>query len=261
MSKSLWTIAGPPADSSNLGDQEERYRINAIHFTNTPTGGINQSATGDNSLATWIHFNPRELTIAPKTQRAVRFAIVPRGKLQPGEYWAAMELESLNVTIAENEDDKGRKIKLRVVPTIMVPMFGTYGDVSYKGTLDAPTLEVNPQGVYLKTTLENQGTGRIGAKCRFEVIDSQGQALIEEPLGRAYVLRDAHRIFTKAFHPEDLPAGEYKFRIICNAEHLTEPLVSQALIHWPPPEKAIQESSPAATDVNADLTSLVSRNR
>ncbi|HSR09864.1 MAG TPA: hypothetical protein VLS90_00360 [Thermodesulfobacteriota bacterium] len=85
---------------ANLGEEEERYRIRAIHFTFMRDGGVRYVEPDERSLAPWIKFNPTEFVIGPKERRAVRYVIAPKGKLRPGEYWAGMELESLRTTAA-----------------------------------------------------------------------------------------------------------------------------------------------------------------
>jgi hypothetical protein len=72
---------GRPAGSffvANLGEKEERFRINAVHFTYSETGVLRRSQKGDHSLAPWIFFNPRELTLPPKTSREPPVAVVAR---------------------------------------------------------------------------------------------------------------------------------------------------------------------------------------
>lgn len=183
---------------SNLGDKEERFRVNAVHFTYSEKGTLEVSPNGQFSLAPYIRFNPRELTIAPKTQRAVRFAIVPQGKLVEGEYWAAMELESLamNETVAKN-DETGRSVRLRTVTTIMAPIFGTVGKPTYEGEVKNLELQIEKGEPVLKALVAATGNGRLGVRGTYEILDASGVPVNSGSLGAAYVLRGSQRWLTQ----------------------------------------------------------------
>jgi len=221
---------------SNLGDKLERYRINALHFTYSEEGALKQAKTGKNSLAQWIYFNPRELILPPKTQRAVRFAIVPRGKLQEGEYWASMELESLNVNVSTSKSEKtGRTVQLKTITAIMVPIFGTVGKVKYEGLIKDAKLTTRDGAIFLRALVAATGTGRIGAKGRYEIRNASGQIVDQGPLAKGYILRGSQRWFTKKMET-NLPDGVYTLRVIFDAVHLNRPLVKQVQVNWTKPQ-------------------------
>jgi hypothetical protein len=225
---------------SNLGDKEERFRVNAVHFTYSEKGTLEVSPNGQFSLAPWIRFNPRELTIAPKTQRAVRFAIVPQGKLVEGEYWAAMELESLatNETIAK-DDESGRSVKLRTVTTIMAPIFGTVGKPTYEGQIKDVQIQAEKGETVLRTLVSTTGTGRLGVHGDYEILDSAGNVVNNGSLGAAYVLRGSQRWLTQKIEA-GTPANQYTVKVSFDAEHLKQPLAKESLVTWPevPPAEA-----------------------
>ncbi len=236
---------------SNLGDTAERYRINALHFVYSEEGELRQSKTGDHSLAQWIRFNPRELTLAPKTQQAVRFAIVPRGKLEQGEYWAAMELESLRVNeITSTDEESGKSVKLRTISTIMVPIFGTVGDVDYDGVIKDVKLVTNDGAIYLRALLAATGSGRLGAIAKYEIRNTDGEILDEAPMDRAYVLRGTQRWLTRKMEVE-LPEEVYTIKIIVNAAHFEKPLTKQIQLRWPKLEAKTEsdETPPAVNEL------------
>lgn len=225
---------------SNLGDKEERFRVNAVHFTYSEKGTLEVSPNGQFSLAPCIRFNPRELTIAPKTQRAVRFAIVPQGKLVEGEYWAAMELESLatNETIAK-DDESGRSVKLRTVTTIMAPIFGTVGKPTYEGQIKDVQIQVEKGETVLRTLVSTTGTGRLGVRGNYEILDSAGNVVNNGSLGAAYVLRGSQRWLTQKIEA-GTPANQYTVKVSFDAEHLKQPLAKESPVTWPeiPPAEA-----------------------
>ncbi|MEN6423746.1 MAG: hypothetical protein ABFE13_00170 [Phycisphaerales bacterium] len=218
---------------SNLGDTEERFRVNAVHFTYTEKGALQASPTGQYSLAPYIRFNPRELTLAPKTQRAVRFAIVPKEKLVEGEYWASMELESLAVNEALAQDEKtGRSVRLKTVTAIMAPIFGTVGKASYSGQVQDLQLAVENGSPVIKTLVTATGTGRLGLKGRYEILDASGVTVNDGPLGSAYVLRGARRWLTRKVEA-GIPNRQYTVKVSFEAAHLAQPLAMEALVTWP----------------------------
>ena len=239
--------AGRPAGTfliSNVGETEERFRVNAIHVTYTEEGVLKQSPTGDFSLAPWIHFNPRELTLAPKTQRAVRFAIVPRAKLAEGEWWAAMELESLVVgEVARKDVKSGRSVKLRAITKILVPIFGTVGKTSYEGQVKNLQVQVEKGAAILKALVVATGTGRLRIESNYEIVGASGRVIDSGPFAVGYVFRGEQRWFTRKIATV-IPKGEYTARVTVQSPHLEPPVVGEAKVTWP--EIPLAESQTAA---------------
>ena len=217
---------------SNLGDKEERFRVNALYFNYTEEGGLKKSQAGDYSLASWIRFNPRELTLAPGTQRAVRFAIIPRGKLEPGEHWAAMELESLAVNEMLSDEKSGRSMKVKVMITIVAPIFGTVGKTSYAGQVKDLHVQVENGAVVLKALIAATGSGRLQVKGDYEIVDASGKTVDSSPFAAGYVFRGAQRWFTRKITAA-LPKGEYTVKVSVVSPHLEQPVVKEATITWP----------------------------
>jgi hypothetical protein len=219
---------------SNLGDKEERYRINAIHFNYTEEGTLSQSLKGQYSLAPWIRFNPRELTVAPGTQRAVRFAIVPREKLTEGEWWGAMELESLAVGDIVTKDEKsGRTFQLKAITKIVAPIFGTVGKPTYEGQVKDLQVRLENGEVILKALVAATGTGRLGIKdTHYEILDASGKVIDRGPYAVGYVFRGAQRWLTKKIEAA-IPKGEYRVKISLPAAYLEQPLAKEAVVTWP----------------------------
>jgi hypothetical protein len=233
---------------SNLGEKEERYRINAVHVNYTEDGVLTPSQTGQFSLAPWIRFNPRELVIAPGTQRAVRFAIVPRQKLGEGEWWAVMELESLVVGEVVMKDDKGgHTIQIQAITKIVAPIFGTVGKPSYEGQIKDLQVKVENGEIVLKALVAATGTGRLGIKGGdYEIVDASGKVVSSGPFAVGYVFRGAQRWFTRQMDTA-LPKGQYTARVSLPAAHLEQPLVKEAQVTWPevPPEAQAAAKPPA----------------
>jgi hypothetical protein len=235
---------------SNLGEKEERYRINAIHVNYTEDGALTPTQTGQFSLAPWIRFNPRELTIAPGTQRAVRFAIlVPRQKLTDGEWWGVMELESLAVgEIVMKTDTGGHTLQIQAVTKIVVPIFGTVGKPTYQGRVEDLQVQVENGEIFLKALVAATGTGRIGIKgSDYEIVDASGKVVDSGLFAAGYVFRGGRRWFSVKIEAA-IPKGQYTARVNLPAPHLEQPMVKEAQVSWPevPPPGALAAAKPAA---------------
>jgi hypothetical protein len=242
---------GRPAGTfliSNVGETEERFRVNAIHFTYTEAGALQQSPTGNYSLAPWIYFNPRELTLAPKTQRAVRFTVVPKGRLTPGEWWAAMELESLVVNdIVKRDEQTGRSAKLKAITKLLVPIFGTVGKVSYEGQVKDVQVQVEKGAVVLKAMVAATGTGRLRIESTYEIADASGNVVDSGPFAIGYVFRGGQRWFTRKIEAV-VPKGEYTVKLNIKSPHVEPPVIGEAKVTWPDvlPASAATDVKPAA---------------
>jgi hypothetical protein len=238
---------------SNLGDEAVRYRVNAVFYKYSVEGALIQIPTGDRSMAGWIIFNPKELTLAPNTQQAVRFAIVPRVDLNPGEYWAAMELESLKKQEATTKDANGVAVSVQIVATIQVPIFGAVGQVTYQGTLPEVRLLAQEGSAYVVSLVENTGTGRLGARGKYHILDTSKKVVEEGDLPAAYVLPASRRRFIGKVKSE-LPEGRYIVKVSYQAAHLAKPLEREIEVDWKPPPKpatatrsATSSSGPASS--------------
>jgi hypothetical protein len=229
---------------ANVGEEQERYRITALHFTFSENGALLHSKTGERSLAPWVHFNPRELVLPPKSRRVVRFTIIPRGTLEQGEYWAAMELQSLKVNETVVEDpESGNTVTIKTLTAMMVPIFGTVGEVSYEGVIKEIVLKNNNGTLYLNALIASTGTGRLGAIGNYEILNAAGEVVDQGPFAQGYILPGCQRWFDKKMEA-DLPEGRYTAKIAINAVHLQEPLVKQTQVEWP----KVQSSSAAEKD-------------
>jgi hypothetical protein len=228
---------------SNSSDVEERYRLNALYFEITKTGGIATPETGDRSLASWIRFNPREVTLPPGTSRRVRFTILPRGTLTPGEYWCAMELENLDIQTVIAGDPNAdpnteTKATIQVTSALLVPIFGTVGTVNYSGELTAArvvSVEGKPR---LDILFQSKSSGRLGIAGNFVIKDDMGQVLYEDTCAQGYVMAGKQRIFDKDIKA-DIPPGQYTLSITAKASYVKEPLTLTQKIQWPPPELVV----------------------
>lgn len=217
---------------TNLSDQEARFRVNAVHFNYTEDGGLQMTPTGENSIAPWIRFNPRELTLAPKSQRAVRFAIVPRGPVDQGEHWAGMELESLDVgETTAGDPNTGHAIKVRSSVSLLAPIFATAGETTYQG--DVTDVQVNiERGVpVLRTMVAATGNGRLGLVGTYELLDGAGKSVQTGSMGACYVFRGARRWVKQRV--EGVPEGQYTVRVSFKAAHLQSPLTIERQLAWP----------------------------
>lgn len=214
---------------TNVGDSEERYRIKAIHFLFLEDGGFREIPPDDRSLAQWVRFNPKEFVLPPKSRQTVRFTVNTRGKLQTGEYWGAMELESLKTTHGRGKDAAGRELSIEVIPTILVPIFGKVGTVRYQATLKETRIVTSEKGEIVESQIANTGQGRLFIGGTYEIADSSGQSVASGILGRAYVLPGAERKFAVPL-AVPLLAGQYILRVEYSSTGLEAPMFRETTL-------------------------------
>lgn len=225
---------GRPAGNfmiTNVGDKEERYRIKAIHFTFLKDGGVREIPPDEHSIAQWIKFNPEEFSVPPKTKRTIRFVILPQGNLPSGEYWAAMELESLNTSEARGKDAAGRELKIEVIPTILVPIFGQAGDVIYDGSVKEIIVNQNEKAAGIDATVNNNGDGRILITGEYEITDESDKVVEKGSLGKSYILPGSDRKFS-VNREITMPEGNYKINIRFNGPQLKKAISNESRFIW-----------------------------
>lgn len=218
---------------ANIGQKEERYRIQASFFNFSRTGGLLRPEADAHSMSDWIIFNPKEFTLAPKTKRVIRYSITPRGTLRPGEYWIGMELESLNTTMTTGHNNKGETFNIGIIPTILVPIFGQVGEIKYDGTFGDAALKQTPEGIVLDSCLTNTGTGRLRPIASYEILNSDGASVEKGALGVAFVLAQNERLFQAPIKTA-LPEGTYTIRVSCAIPQLPVPITRETVINWKP---------------------------
>lgn len=219
---------------SNVGDEEERYRISAIHFTVSHTGDVSRREPDEHSLAPWIKFNPVEFTLAPRSQQAVRYVITPPPKLKTGEYWCAMELESLKVVKGSSVDSQGREFQIDVIPSILVPIFGKVGNIRYRGTIREVQVIPKDDKKMILVSVENTGEGRLRIEGAYEIRGGAGEPIEKGTLARSYIFPGVKQLFTTALKT-DLKEGNYLVRVEFRSSQLQQPMADDFPILWKPP--------------------------
>jgi hypothetical protein len=219
---------------SNVGDEEERYRIGATHFSLSKTGNVSRVEPDEHSLAPWIKFNPTEFTLAPRSQQAVRYVITPPPKLRAGEYWGAMELESLKAVKGSSTDTGGREYQIEVIPSILVPIFGTVGSIRYEGNVKEVQVIPKEEKKMIVVSVENTGEGRLRIEGTYEIRNISGAAIEKGPLARSYVFPGVDQLFTTALKT-DLKEGSYTVRVEFRSPQLKQPIADDFPIVWKPP--------------------------
>ena len=221
---------------SNLGEEEERFRINAAHFAFLKEGGVRRIEADKNSLAPWIKFNPKEFVLGPMKERLIRFVIVPPKNLSTGEYWAAMELESLKTVIQKMKDEEGRNYQIEVIPSIMVPIFGKWGNIRYRGNLKETKVSLDEKGQSIQVLVENTGEGRLWVEGNYRIINSSGEEVEKGSIGQGYLLPGLELAFSTTLK-SDFPEGNYTVRVQCRSPQLKKPIANEIQLMWKPPVK------------------------
>ena len=219
---------------SNMGDTEERFRVQTTYFSFTEDGALKRLPADDHSMSPWIIFNPKEFSLSAKTRQVVRFVIAPHQTVRPGEYWAAMELESLNPRVQHGKDDKGHAVAINIVSTILVPIFGTSGAVNYAGVARDAHLLMKEKTLCLSTTLANTGSGHLLVTGEYEIDNPAGAAVIKGKVGKAYLFLGAQRTFALPLE-KPLPEGDYTLKVSYTCPQLPKPITLVTKTSWKPP--------------------------
>ena len=217
---------------SNLSDKEARYRINVVHFATSPSGGASLTdADSPYSLVPWLKFNPREFTLKPNAERAIRFAVVPRGKTGDGEYWGALEFEPLESDVVSGTDGEGRNVNIRVISTVAVPIFAIKGELVHSAEPCDIAVVAHEDGPYLHGSLANTGTGRINLTAHYLVVDPSGELFQEGDIAGLRVTRGSYLRFTEKLEP-NMPKGSYSVIMSFQGERLSKPIELEAEVDW-----------------------------
>ncbi len=221
---------------SNLTDEEVRYRAKVMHFFYTKDGGIKQIPPDEHSLASWTKLNPKEFTIPPKGSRVIRLSVIAPKNLATGEYWAAIEFEPLEGRIAETDDGEGRTIRLEVTASILVPIVGQVGTLAYQLQLRDLSAWKTERGIKVSAHVANTGTGRIGIKGDYEILDTSGEVVAVGLIGEDTILVEGERVFVRQAEGE-FPDDEYTVRVRYSSINIEDTVAGQARVALVAPEE------------------------
>jgi hypothetical protein len=209
---------------TNTGDETERYRITASHIVHSKTGAIRKVKPDKNSLAPWIRFNPKEFTLPPKSRRAIRFVVLPKGKVESGKlYWCYMELMSLNMKTAKQSDGAGFSMEVKVIPAILVPLFAQKGTVANSASVEDLQVIQQPENMQIQVLLKNTGSGRMVLNGSYEVLDTVGAKVSEGAFIRMHLLPGEMFEFKQSIENQ-LPEGTYTLNVEYTSDTLKQPV-------------------------------------
>ena len=239
---------------SNTGTGAERYRINSVNFVFAKDGGIQRLAADDpKALSSWIIFNPKEFTIPAQSKQVIRFVVSPKGTPPAGEYTAGMELENLDTTSTTATGPDGHDMKIKMVSSILVPIFAQMGSVTHKAELKEPGFEIVNNDLGFHTVLGNLGTGRLLVTGEFELLDSSGLSVEKGLLPKAYVLRESERLLNAPLKAS-IPDGKYTVKVKISSPQLDKPMMQEAIVDWKRPIPATAAAGGATTRLDAAAT-------
>ncbi len=221
---------------TNLTDEEVRYRAKVRHFLYTKEGGIQHLPPDEHSLASWTKLNPKEFTIPPKGSRVIRLSVIAPRNLAPGEYWADIEFEPLEGRVTEADDGEGRTIRLEVTASILVPIVGQVGTLTYQVQLQDLSAWKTETGIRVSAHLANTGTGRIGIKGTYEVLNASDEVVAEGLIGDDTILAGGERVFVRLAEGEFLD-DEYMVRVRYTSRRIEETIAGQTSVALVSPEE------------------------
>lgn len=191
------------------------------------------------SLAGWIKFNPKEFTFPPKSSQFVRYSIIPRGELQAGEYWGGIQFEPLTEQVASSTNGRGVSASIKVITSILVPIYGRYGDYTLSATIDSLEARRTEKGLLLRAIITNTCPGGLRIGGDYEITDAAGEQVSSGALTRSFILPRSTRI-VKALVTQSLPPGVYTLSIQVRDRKTKEALAAgnTSFSIAAPPEKA-----------------------
>ncbi len=218
---------------TNTGDKPHRYRIMSSHFIFTETGMLKKIKPDADSLATWVKFNPKEFTLPPKSNRNIRYTLIPRGKIIPKkEYWGAMQLASLDKNIVKGRDEeKNIGFSLDVQASVLVPIFASKGEPSHKLSFKEFHINRQDNNDLIQFTIKNKGGGRLTISGKYQVVDNGGSTVVAGDIKAAYILSGKHRIFSLPISPDSSLSGDYTIKIDYIAPQISNEPVTETLKH------------------------------
>ena len=184
-------------------------------------------------------------TVAPGTRQTVKFTVVARRATHGGEYWGAVSVESLrHGTKRTVNEEEGTEATVAIVSTIIVPIFGTKGNVVYRGRLSEVGIQPLSDRTYVSVKIENTGTGRLLLDTDSELLDAEGKKVAEGQVPRTYVFRGSERVLRIPVDA-DLAEGAYTVRVTVKADQMSQPLQTEQVVRFNPPAEGSDEPEAA----------------
>ena len=196
---------------ANISDDEVRCRAQAIHYRLSAEGQMEEIPPDGHSLASWIKFNPKEFTLAPKSSQNVRYSVIPNGRLEVGEYWGGIFFEPLVEKFNVLDTTNGVATKVKVVMSVLVPILGKYGDFEFSARLEMLEAKVTDKGISLRSVITNTSLGGLRLGGEYEIVDSSNQVAATGKFPAAFILPTGGMTIS-ALVKQSLSQGTYTVR-------------------------------------------------
>ena len=129
-------------------------------------------------LGAWLVFNPRQVALAPRQRRVIRFSVRPPPKLAPGEYRAVVffeELPSAPPTLEKKEEQppQGVGLSLSLLTRLGVTLYGRVGQAVHDVALADEQVDLTSTQLQFRGHLQNKGNGH-------EILRLRGELFAED---------------------------------------------------------------------------------
>jgi hypothetical protein len=118
---------------------------------------------------------------------------------------------------------------LEVSATIFVPIVGQVGEVRYEAYLKDLNAWKTEDGIKISAHLVNTGTGRLGLKGDYEILNGSGDVVSKGLIGDDTVLAGGERLFIQTAKG-DYPDSEYVVRVRYGSTRIEETLAGQTRV-------------------------------
>lgn len=177
-------------------------------WTITPDGDVKFAPvnTLERSAASWVTASTSELTLAPETQKVIRFTVSVPKNTAPGDYYFAAYVESRDAPPPPKEGEKRITISFRNYLMVYVLVPG----LTFEGELRGLATKVINGIPVVSPTLGNKGNSRLRPKHSFEIRDSADRVVFDSQPSEARVLLGGHSWQMPYIVDAKLPIGLYK---------------------------------------------------
>ena len=169
-------------------------------------------APDEYSLTGWIKFNPKEFTLPPQSSRAIRYSIIPEGKLIPKEYRGAIEFTPLKGAKIQSHDNEGHQFNLQVLSIVLVPVYGYVKNTKYSGTLSDITVDKKKDEVLISADVSNTNDGILRFNGEYQ-ITGPSEKKIEAASFKKIVIFQKNKRVLKTMIKKPAESGHYVVRL------------------------------------------------
>jgi P pilus assembly chaperone PapD len=158
----------------NFGSEPVEARVSVATWFLDDENQVQLVEPDEQSLETWMIFNPLHFTVGPGESQVVRFSIQPRVEPEPGEHRAMIYLDQV--------PPPAQPGKVRVRFRFGVAVYAYAGEVTRRGELTALTVSPETNPPVAVVTVASRGNAHVRLDGSWAVWPAQKGRGSEDPL-------------------------------------------------------------------------------